>query len=190
MDHTLIHQLKSNGFTATEIQRLGQVSQKKTLPSKHVLVPQDSMADTFYFLLDGICHATYLTDHGNQFSKEFYWQGDWVIGFEGLINHTVSPYTLETITPVTLITLPIRSLHQWRHDAHPLYVKLLETQLVYKERKERFMLLHSPQARYEIFCHKYPHLLHQLTDYQIAAYLGITHISLSRIKNRIKNKLT
>ncbi|RMZ62145.1 Crp/Fnr family transcriptional regulator, partial [Vibrio anguillarum] len=37
---------------------------------------------------------------------------------------------------------------------------------------------------YQQFCNSYPNLLERLTDYQIAAYLGITPISLSRIKKR------
>lgn len=111
-----------------------------------------------------------------------------MIGFEGIIKSQPSPYFIETLTSAKLLCLPASSVHQWRKESHPLYIKLLETQLMYKENKERFMLLHTPQERYEIFCQLYPHLLTRLSDYQIAAYLGITHISLSRIKARIKEK--
>ena len=78
-------------------------------------------------------------------------------------------------------------LDDWRDNRHAIYLKLLETQLMYKENKERFMLLYTPEERYELFCQHYPHLLHRLTDYHIAAYLGITPISLSRIKKRQQN---
>jgi hypothetical protein len=61
--------------------------------------------------------------------------------------------------------------------------------LGYKEGKERFMLLHSPEEKYSLFCETYPELLSRVTDYQIAVYLRITHISLSRIKKRIKDKI-
>ncbi|MDD9196366.1 Crp/Fnr family transcriptional regulator [Aliivibrio sp. S3MY1] len=182
-------QLGSYGFTPQEITQLIKLSNLKVLPAKSTLIHQNSAASEFYFLIDGFCHSCYLTEQGKQFSKEFYWKGDWVVGFEELLDQTPSPYTLETITPTRLIALPITLLNQWRKDANLLYIKLLETQLVYKERKERFMLLYSPQSRYEIFCQHYPDLHSQLSDYQVAAYLGITHISLSRIKNRIK-KLT
>ncbi|GLR76590.1 Crp/Fnr family transcriptional regulator [Aliivibrio sifiae] len=185
-----INQLDGYGFTTEEIAELIQHSHQAQLTSKKIITRQDDVADNLYFLLDGICHASYLTDHGKQFSKEFYWQGDWIVCFEGVINNTKSPYTLETLTPTTLLSLPISYMKQWRTQSHPLYIKLLETQLMYKEKKERFMLLYSPQEKYEIFCQTYPELIEKLNDYQIAAYLGITHISLSRIKGRIKNKLT
>ncbi|MGR6833031.1 Crp/Fnr family transcriptional regulator [Aliivibrio wodanis] len=181
-----INQLKDYNFTADEIEKLIRNSKLEYLKPKHVVTKQNDDSKSFYFLLDGLCHASYLTEHGKEFSKEFYWKGDWVVGFEGVIANEKSPYTLETLTATTLLSLPIEYIDQWRAQPHPFYLKLLETQLVYKERKERFMLLYSPQSRYEIFCQNYPDLHSQLSDYQVAAYLGITHISLSRIKNRIK----
>ena len=57
---------------------------------------------------------------------------------------------------------------------------------MHKENKERFMLLYSPEERYQLFCQHYPDLEQRITDSQIAAYLGITAISLSRIKSRLK----
>jgi CRP-like cAMP-binding protein len=189
MNDLFTAQLESYGFTSQEVTQLIKLSELKVLPAKSILINQNSTTSKFYFLIDGFCHSCYLTEQGKQFSKEFYWKGDWVVGFEELLDQIPSPYTLETITPTTLIALPITLLNQWRKNANLLYIKLLETQLVYKERKERFMLLNSPQSRYEIFCNNYPNLRAQLSDYQVAAYLGITHISLSRIKNRIK-KLT
>lgn len=184
-----INQLQDYNFTADEIEKLIRSSKLEYLKPKHVITKQNDHSKSFYFLLEGLCHASYLTEHGKAFSKEFYWQGDWVVGFEGVIANEKSPYTLETLTPTTILSLPISYMQQWRAQSHPFYLKLVETQLVYKERKERFMLLYSPQSRYEIFCQNYPDLHAQLSDYQVAAYLGITHISLSRIKNRIK-KLT
>ncbi|PQJ83477.1 Crp/Fnr family transcriptional regulator [Aliivibrio sifiae] len=189
MLNDFINQLQNYNFTAEEIKKLIRSSKLDHLKPKHIIAKQNDNSKSFYFLLEGLCHASYLTEHGKEFSKEFYWEGDWVVGFEGVIDNEKSPYTLETLTSTTLLSLPIDYIQQWRSQSHPFYLKLIETQLVYKERKERFMLLNSPQSRYEIFCNNYPNLRAQLSDYQVAAYLGITHISLSRIKNRIK-KLT
>lgn len=181
-------QLAQHGFNTADIDALISIAKPLQLPARHILVNQGEVADSIYFILEGLCHACYLTEQGKQFSKEFYWEQDWMIGFEGLIRNQTSPYLVETLTASKLLCLPIASLHQWRDAAHPLYIKLLETQLMYKENKERFMLLHTPEERYEIFCLHFPQLQDRLSDYQIAAYLGITHISLSRIKTRLKEK--
>ncbi|CAM3086502.1 Crp/Fnr family transcriptional regulator [Vibrio tubiashii] len=177
-------QLSQNGFTQPEIEQLTQSAQLIELPTRHILLHQGEVAEEIFFLLDGMCHSAYLTDKGKEFSKEFYWENDWIIGFESLVNQQPSPYLLESLTQCTLLSLPIETLRVWREQKHSIYLKLLETQLMYKENKERFMLLYSPEERYELFCQHYPNLLERLNDYQIAAYLGITPISLSRIKKR------
>ncbi len=188
--HTpFIRQLAQHGFTPAEIDALLLIAKPLELPARHMLVDQGEVTNFIYFMLEGICHAAYITEQGKQFSKEFYWEQDWVVGFEEIIKNQPSPYFIETLTSTNLLCLPVSSVHQWRNESHPLYLKLLETQLMHKENKERFMLLNTPEERYEIFCRLYPHLLLRLSDYQIAAYLGITHISLSRIKARIKEKV-
>lgn len=188
MNKDLVNQLQEHGFTRDEIAEVSTLAIPLELPTRHILINQGDIPSHIYFLLDGICHSCYLTEEGKSFSKEFYWEQDWIIGFESLISNRPSPFLLESLTSISLLCIPIDALRVWREQANPLYIKLLETQLMYKESKERFMLLYSPEERYELFCTHYPDLELRLTDYQIAAYLGITHISLSRIKSRIKAK--
>ncbi|AXN32258.1 Crp/Fnr family transcriptional regulator [Vibrio coralliilyticus] len=182
-----MEQLQATGFNHDEIAQLLDSSQLIELPTRHILLHQGQLADEIFFLIEGICHSAYLTDKGKEFSKEFYWEHDWIIGFESLIKQQPSPYLLESLTSCVLFSLPVETLRQWRSQKHSVYLKLLETQLMYKENKERFMLLYTPEERYELFCQHYPHLPERLTDYQIAAYLGITPISLSRIKKRMQS---
>lgn len=180
-------QLAESGFTEHEIQQLHEVTQLLELPTRHVLLKQGEVAQHIFFLNHGLCHSAYLTESGKEFSKEFYWHQDWIIGFESLINQRPSPYMLESLTPCSILTLPIEVLREWRTQKRDIYLKLIERQLMHKENKERFMLLYSPEQRYDLFCLHYPELLERLNDYQIAAYLGITPISLSRIKKRSQN---
>ncbi|MDN3608909.1 Crp/Fnr family transcriptional regulator [Vibrio ostreicida] len=177
-------QLVEKGFDHQEIKQLIDSAQLIELPTRHILLHQGQVAEDIFFVLEGMCHSAYLTDKGKEFSKEFYWENDWIIGFEGLITQQPSPYLIESLTACLIFSLPMDTLKQWRDNKHSVYLKLLETQLMYKESKERFMLLYSPEERYQLFCLNFPYLLTRLNDYQIAAYLGITPISLSRIKKR------
>ncbi|HCE2477072.1 Crp/Fnr family transcriptional regulator [Vibrio parahaemolyticus] len=185
MQNDVFFDLTQHGFSEDEASQLMVYGQELELPTRHILSHQGEFSSHIYFILKGLCHATYLTEKGKEFSKEFYWEKDWVIGFESVIKDQPSPYLLETLTACHLFCLPIEALHQWRAEKHSIYLKLLETQLMNKENKERFMLLYSPEERYQLFCHHYPDLEQRITDSQIAAYLGITAISLSRIKARL-----
>lgn len=185
MKQSFIDFLQQQCLQPDEIASLCKQSEIIELPARTTLVHQGSMAERFYFVVKGLCNACYYTAEGKQYSKEFYWKEGFMIGFEGLIMQLPSPYLLETLSPSLLVSLPISVMQTWRDERHPLYVKLLENQLINKEMKERIMLLNSPEKRYQLFCQSFPELETKLADYQIAAYLGITPISLSRIKKRL-----
>ncbi|KJG08521.1 Crp/Fnr family transcriptional regulator [Photobacterium kishitanii] len=173
------------GADSATINDVIAVAEPLDLPTRHILLHQGQTQTHCYFLLDGLCHACYLTEQGKQFSKEFYWDQDVIIGFESLINNEPSAFLLETLSASQLIMLPITLFQQWRQQQHPLYQTLLERQLLHKEHKERFMLMHTPEQRLQLFSDHFPELVGRITDYQLASYLGITSISLSRIKKRL-----
>ncbi|MDG2664597.1 Crp/Fnr family transcriptional regulator [Vibrio parahaemolyticus] len=185
MHSDLFSDLVKHGFLEPQANQLIENGDLLELTTRHILNHQGELSSHLYFIIEGLCHASYLTEHGKEFSKEFYWEKDWVIGFESIIKDQPSPYLLETLSACQLFCLPIEMLHHWRAEKHAIYLKLLENQLVNKENKERFMLLYSPEERYQLFCAHYPDLKQRITDSQIAAYLGITPISLSRIKARL-----
>lgn len=175
------------GIAPETIQQALDAAEPMELPTRHVLINQGEFPTHCYFLLDGLCHACYLTADGKQFSKEFYWDQDVLIGFESIIQAQPSPFLLETLSASRLLALPNDLIRHWREQGNPIYLRLLERQLIYKEQKERFMLMHSPEERYQLFMANFPELQPRLADYQIASYLGITPISLSRIKKRLED---
>ncbi|EOB1206666.1 Crp/Fnr family transcriptional regulator [Photobacterium damselae] len=186
MDTKFRQYLIEHQFDRTEIDNLLASASLLELPTRHILTHQGEHNQSVYFLLEGLCRASYLTADGKEFSKEFYWEHDWIIGFESVILQHPSPYLVESLTPIIVVEIPLAAVQIWRKQGHPIYLKLLENQLIHKEHKERFMLLYSPEQRYLLFCQQFPDLLPRLTDQHIAAYLGITPISLSRIKARLK----
>ncbi|MGF1786801.1 Crp/Fnr family transcriptional regulator [Photobacterium swingsii] len=184
MKAALHHFLRQFGLNDEEAQAVTAQATPLELPTRHILIHQGQTAEHFYFLAEGVCHACYLTEEGRAFSKEFYWEQETIIGFEALTTHGHSPFLLETLTTSRILALPIRLLTQWRTQRHPVYTALLERQLTFKENKERFMLMYSPEERYRLFASNFAQLDVQITDKQLASYLGITATSLSRIKAR------
>lgn len=64
---------------------------------------------------------------------------------------------------------------------------LLKQQLLYKEQKEAFLLLNTPEQRYLYLLEHFPLWVTRLTHAQLANYIGITSISLSRIRKRLQD---
>jgi CRP-like cAMP-binding protein len=49
-------------------------------------------------------------------------------------------------------------------------------------------LLNSPEERYLMLQKERPELLQRIPQHQIASFLGVTRVSLSRIRNRTAKK--
>ena len=82
-----------------------------------------------------------------------------------------------------LIAIPLTRLEQ--ADWGDLKQQLISQQLLFKEAKEAFLLLNTPEQRYRYLLAQKPHWLEQLTLTEVAMYIGISSISLSRIRKRL-----
>ena len=58
--------------------------------------------------------------------------------------------------------------------------------MIKKEKREASFLLLDAKQRYEIFLEDYSMISNIVHDYHIASYLGITNVSLSRIRKEMK----
>lgn len=188
MHDELQHFLSQLGASPAAVTQALAAAEPMELPTRHILLNQGESPTHGYFLLEGICHACYLTEAGKQYSKEFYWDQDVLLGFESLLSEQPSPYLLETLSASRLLALPLSLFRTWRDEGEPLFTRLLERQLLFKEQKERFMLMHTPEERYRLFSSSFPELMSRVTDYQIASYLGINPSSLSRLKQRLNQE--
>ncbi|MFC1503685.1 Crp/Fnr family transcriptional regulator, partial [Pseudomonadota bacterium] len=120
MKDVLNHFLQQLGATSDAAQRIVDQAKLLELPTRHILLNQGEHPCDCFFLLEGVCHACYLTEDGRQYSKEFYWDQDVLLGFESLITGQPSPYLLETLSACQLLALPIELLQQWREQGDPL----------------------------------------------------------------------
>ncbi len=66
------------------------------------------------------------------------------------------------------------------------YCHFMEQIFILKEEKESSFVKDSAEKRYLDFCVDYPELKDKIPQQQIASYLSITPVALSRIRQRLK----
>ncbi|MCW8336732.1 Crp/Fnr family transcriptional regulator [Vibrio sp. DBSS07] len=150
-----------------------------------VLLRQGEEQSNAFYLISGILKACHYTDSGIERCKEFYFPQSLCLLFSSWIENRESRYQIESVTKVEYIRVPISMLHsqEWVNAR----IQLLEQQLLYKEKKESFFLLDTHEERYKYLINHFPHWINNLTSIDIANYMGISPVSLSRIKSRINN---
>lgn len=171
------------GLDAVMSESLCQRLPRLTLSSGQVLLAQGARQEAAFYVEQGIARACHYTRDGQERCKEFYFEGELCLLYDSWLTGSPARYQLEALTELQVVRVPLALLDE--PGFQPVCMALLRQQLGYKEHKEAFLLLHSPEERYRELCHTFPHWPARLTQIQLANYIGISPVTLSRIRRRI-----
>lgn len=141
-----------------------------------------------YFVKYGIIKMVYETPDGKAWIKAFSEEGRFFASLTALERGGPTSFLACAVGDATVEQLPYAVLLNLA-DAHPAWQKVLrrafEIYGLRKEAREKELLTLSPEERYLRFITDRLHLAERLTDKDIAAYIRVTPVALSRIKRRI-----
>lgn len=161
------------------------------VPAKTTLLREGEISNRIYFINEG-CLRLWFNDNGRDITFQFFFEYQEVSSFESFYNNEASLFNIETIEASHLITIE-------KDD----YLKMIKRFPELKEysselladRFANYMKLFlsrikdSPQKRYMELYSQNPQLLERVPHHYVASYLGITPVSLSRIRNRISSDI-
>jgi CRP-like cAMP-binding protein len=154
-----------------------------SVPAKTLLLKEGETSKNIFFVKKG-CLRSYLNNEGKDVTFQFFFENRAVSSFLG---RKPSLFNLESVEPSSLITIRIKDFYQLLQDLPELKDDFLQIVL---QRMEDYSLLFlsrikdTPQKRYCDLVKNSPDILQRIPQHYIASYLGITPVSLSRIRNR------
>lgn len=96
-------------------------------------------------------------------------------------------YGVQALEPTEMVAADIARFRAL-YDVDPIFERIgrrfTEMLLLRKELRTRSLLLQTASERYEDFVRDHPDLLERVAQYHIASYLGVTEVSLSRLKKK------
>ena len=169
-----------------KVQLAGKYPQQLIAPNT-VLVQHGDLQSYGYLVVDGVLGAIHDDIDGVQKCKEFYFKNEFALLFANWMTSIPAFYQLKVINEANVIKVPLTLFEQAQYQL--IKQQLIAQQLIFKEAKEAFLLLNSPEQRYCYLLKHKPHWLAQLSLSQVAIYIGISAISLSRIRKRLNLSL-
>jgi CRP-like cAMP-binding protein len=159
---------------------------QKEVPAKTILLQEGNVSRTMFFIEKG-CLRTWVNNNGKDITTQFFFEGDGVSSIESFMTNKPSLYTIESIEPGIIQTITQKDFQETfknspelrDHVVEHLFMRLLKSQQLFFS-----YLKNSPQERYQELVKQYPHIVQRVPQHYIASYLGITSVSLSRIRNR------
>jgi CRP-like cAMP-binding protein len=173
-----------------ELAQLVAIFRPAHLIQGQFFIQAGDIPQTLGFLVSGICRLYYIDDTGTEWTKSFCVANDVVAAYSALLLGETSPFFIQALTDCSLLVAQYTA-YQAITSEHGCWQilkrKLAETLFIKKEKRESQLLLDDARTRYRKFLAEYPGLEAQVKQYHIASYLGITPVSLSRIRTQLKD---
>lgn len=132
----------------------------------------------------------WFNDDGKDITFQFFVEQQGVSSFESFHNNEPSLFNLETIEFSHLMVIKkedYKKLLDRFPDLKEYSIQMLQERFVFYTKLFLSRIKNSPQERYMELCSLNPAILNRVPNHYIASYLGITPVSLSRIRKRISN---
>lgn len=156
-----------------------------------IFLERGSMKSNIYFVKTGLIRSYFVNEKGEEITNRLRYENQVMSCYEIDFLNEPSRFYLQAIEPTELFVMEVKTMRQIVHGNAKLETGLrffVSNSLAEAlSAVDDFMLL-SPEKRYLKFLKEHPELLNRVPIKYIANILGITSVSLSRIRKRITTK--
>ncbi len=159
---------------------------EKKIEAKTTLLNEGEVSKTLYFIKKG-CLRLWFNNEGKDITFQFFFENQAVSSFESFFSKQPSQFNLESIEPSVVVAISRKgfdTLLSRYPDLKEGFQSIIIQRLANYANLFLSRIKDSPQKRYHDFLKNHPEIIQRVPQHYIASYLGITPISLSRIRNR------
>ena len=182
---------KALGITDPEVLRVfAENSRLETVARGARVLSMGEQMEVLYFLMDGVLRGYVVDENGQDITDCFICSmGDPVMGCGGF--GAPSAIHIEAISPCQLLALPISELLSQLDRPEILRVYCAQLEQALQRHWNMKMLLYRCDAmeRYRWFLERYAHLEPHVNGKHVASFLGMTPVTLSRLRRKMREDL-
>ncbi len=173
----------------TMIENLFKQNGQAMFVKKHDhIIKQNELNDALFYVIHGTLKAYYISVDGKENIKSFIQSGSMIGSLGSAYKQLPSTFNLLALEDSRLLKISTKLILQAAKDSHQVAEEVIEFLVnlsMKKELREYQFLMLSAEDRYVDFMQREPELVNKLTQNDVARYLGITPVALSRIKKRV-----
>jgi len=160
--------------------------QLELLEPKELLFEMGDQGGTEYFVTQGILRTYVLSPAGEEVTMGFFVAPCALTPSIARDLENVSQLSCDALVPTTVASLDGRLLIQSMMQNQLMQLwgdTVMRSELTRKMQRELGLATHTAKQRLDEFRVRYPELEDQITHSMIASYLGMTPVTLSRLRN-------
>ncbi len=171
-----------------EIKLLLSISEIKNIDSNVILVRQGVINSNVHLVLSGLLRSYVITSSGDERTVLISKERMRTVSLNSFLKNEPSEINIESIEPSTLLIIKsqkFQALIKTQPKLALLEKEGMKAYLIDAMERIHFFTVLSPEERFISLREKHPELIQRVPQKYLASYLGITSVSLSRIKSRI-----
>lgn len=178
------HILKYTSLTNVQFEYVFSHFNMIKLKKGQSLITEGDFVDHEYFVVDGCLKAFYLNDSMKMFILQFAMPNWWVTDFDALYSKNRATINVDCITNANILSISNEDREKICKEIHEVeHFFRWRTNKGYVAAQKRLLSFMNNDAkfRYEELLALYPQLYNLVPKHLIAAYLGVTRETLSRL---------
>ncbi len=171
-----------------EIRRFIELVKVKELAKGHFFIREGHETNKLGVIKKGLFRNVYLTENGSECTFSFSAENDFIYECQAMRTFDVAQYSVQAIEQSTIFEVDYKAWVEPFKDSvwwNKLLLDLTTAESSEKSSREISLMSLSAPERYAEFLKKYAHLESRLKQHMIASYLGISPVSLSRIRKEM-----
>lgn len=176
--------------SSVDWEKYSHLFKEAKVPAHTTLLQEGQIARQAYFIREG-CIRMWFNNHGKDVSFQFFFEGQAVSSVESFRTGEPSQFSIETLEPCTLLVLSKKNFDQLMEELpgqKDMLIEILHQRVAHYMKLFLQRIKDSPEKRYADLLKESPHIIQRIPQHYIASYLGMTPVSLSRIRNRLPRR--
>ena len=175
---------KFNPLSKDAENAIAEISSIVTIKKNNDLQPIGHTCKTIYFINNGVARIYYLKD-GIDITESFAFENNIIARVESLFTGRPSRKAIQVLEDAEIVAINANALFKL-YDSFPeierLFRKIFEAAYVDTVNRIEGIQFHPAEERYNALLNEAPNVLMRVPLKYVASYLGITQVSLSRIR--------
>ena len=179
----LVEKIKKDKTIQAELRN---VFIEREVASKTTLLREGEISKQAFIIKKG-CLRQWYNKNGKDITFQFFFEGQGVASIDSFLSSQPSMFTIESIEPSIIYSVSkanFEKLYRLYPDIKNEFQEFLFQRFRNYSRLFLSRIKDTPKERYDDLIKNHPEIIRRVPQHYIASYLGITPISLSRIRRR------
>ncbi len=168
-----------------------EIMEMKAFNTRQLLINRSEYCNRIYYVVQGLVRGYYYHEEGHEMTMFFWQENQITASWESIYMQQPASIYYETVEPSVLAVINFEQLKKITHTNNNIllaYTYMLEEILANSLYHLQSYMNEKPEQRYKRFLNESPEIVDRISQKLIASYVGITPISLSRMKKRINSE--